>query len=84
MQNTQEMHVRYLGGGDPLEEEMVPYSSIPVWKISWTEEPSELQSMESQEPDTTEQLGTDIVESSIFVLCLVTPVMFDSWQPHGL
>ena len=84
MQNTQEMHIRYLGGGDPLEEEMVPYSSIPVWKISWTEEPSELQSMESQESDTTEQLGTDIVGSPVSVLCLVTPVVSDSLQPRGL
>ena len=40
--------------------------------------------MESQGSDTTEQLGTDIVEPPISVLCLVTPVMSDSLQPHGL
>ena len=40
--------------------------------------------MESQGSDTTEQLGKDIVEPPISVLCLVTPVMSDSLQPHGL
>jgi len=42
MQNMQEMQVRYLGRGNPLEEEMGPYSSILVWKIPWTEEPGGL------------------------------------------
>ena len=32
----------------PLEKEMATDSSILVWKISWTEEPGGLQSMESQ------------------------------------
>ena len=36
------------GFGRSLEEEMVTQSSILAWKIPWTEEPSELQSMESQ------------------------------------
>ena len=30
---------------DPLEEEMATHSSIPAWKISWTEEPGGLKSM---------------------------------------
>jgi len=30
----------------PLEEEMATYSSIPAWKIPWTEEDGVLQSME--------------------------------------
>ena len=30
---------------DPLEEGMATHSSIVVWRISWTEEPGELQSM---------------------------------------
>ena len=40
--------VRSLGREDPLEEEMTTYSSTPVWKIPWTEEPGRLQNMESQ------------------------------------
>ena len=29
----QEMQVRYLGGEDPMEEEMATYSSILAWEI---------------------------------------------------
>ena len=29
---------------DPLEKEMATLSSIPAWKIPWTEEPGRLQS----------------------------------------
>ena len=36
---------------------MVTHSSILAWKIPWTEEPSGLQSMGSQESDTTERLN---------------------------
>ena len=34
-----------MGQEDPLEEEMTTHSSIPAWKIPWTEEPGGLQSM---------------------------------------
>ena len=44
----QEMQVQSLGQEDPLEKEMATYSSILTWEIPWTEEPSGLQSMESQ------------------------------------
>ena len=53
----QETQVRFLGWEDPLEKEMAIHSSILVWKILWTEEPGGLQSMESQELDTTERLN---------------------------
>ena len=52
----QEMQVVFLGGEDPVEEEMATHSSIPPWRIPWTEEPEGLQSMGSQESDTTERL----------------------------
>ena len=48
----QEMQVQPLGGEDPLEKEMATHSSILTWKIPWTEEPDELQSMGSPESDT--------------------------------
>ena len=38
------MQVWYLGQVDPLREEMGTRSSIPDWKISWTEAPGSLQS----------------------------------------
>ena len=37
-----------LGHEDPLEEEMVTYSSILAWKIPWTEEPGGIQPIGSQ------------------------------------
>ena len=48
MQEKQEMCVQSLGQEDPLEKEMATHSSIPAWKISWTEEPGGLQSMGPQ------------------------------------
>ena len=48
MQEPQEMWVWSLGWEDPLEEGMATYSSILAWRIPWTEEPGELQSMLSQ------------------------------------
>ena len=45
---VQETRVRSLGLEDPLEKEMATHSSILAWKISWTEQPGELQSMGSQ------------------------------------
>ena len=41
----QETWVQFLGREDPLEKEIATHSSILVWKIPWTEEPDELQSM---------------------------------------
>ena len=37
-----------LGQENPMREEMATHSSILAWRISWTEEPSGLQSMGSQ------------------------------------
>ena len=34
---VQEMQVRYLGQGNPLEKEMTVHSSILSWKIPWIE-----------------------------------------------
>ena len=58
MQELQETWVRSLGRKDSLEEGMTTYSSMLAWRIPWTEEPGRLQSMGSQELDTTEQLST--------------------------
>ena len=42
-----ETWVRSLGWEDPPEKEMATYSSVLAWRIPWTEEPGELQSMGS-------------------------------------
>ena len=48
----QESQVQSLGWEDPLEKGMAIHSSIPVWRIPWTEKPGELQSMGSQQCQT--------------------------------
>ena len=48
-----ETWVQFLGWEDPLEKEMATHSSILAWKIPRTEEPGRLQSIGSQESDTT-------------------------------
>ena len=50
----QETWVQSMGLKDSLQEEMATCSSILAWKIPWTEEPGGLQSMGSQELNTTE------------------------------
>ena len=45
---VQETWVQSLGQEDPLERGMANHSSILVWRIPWTEEPSGLQVMGSQ------------------------------------
>ena len=45
MQEMQEVQVQPVGQEDPLEEEMANHSSNLAWKIIWTEEPDELQSI---------------------------------------
>ena len=50
----QKTWVRFLDQEDTLEKEMATHSSILAWRIPWTEEPCGLQSMGSQESDTTE------------------------------
>ena len=41
-QETQETQVPYLGGDDPLKEEMATHSSILAGTVPWTEEPGRL------------------------------------------
>ena len=48
MQDLQETQVQSLGQEDPLEEGMETHSSTLAWRIPWTEEPDELQSIGSQ------------------------------------
>ena len=52
----QETWVQFLGWDDPLETEKATHSSILAWESTGTLEPGGLQSTESKESDTTEQL----------------------------
>ena len=53
MQEMEETRVWYLGWEDSLEKEMVTHLSVLAVKIPWTEEPGGLQSVGSQELNTT-------------------------------
>ena len=44
----QETWAQSQGQEDPLEKKMATHSSILVWRIQWTKEPSRVQSMEPQ------------------------------------
>ena len=60
------MQVQSWVGENSLEEEMATHSSILVWRIPWTEEPSGLQSMGSQ------RFGDDLTTNSITHLILLS------------
>ena len=65
MQETLEIPVQSLGWGDTLEEEMVTHSGILAWKIQWTEDTGELQSMGLQRVEhnlVTEHAHTTVSE----------------------
>ena len=49
---------------DPLEKGMATHSRILTWRILRTEEPGELQSIESQKLDPTEQLTHTYIHST--------------------
>ena len=51
-----ETWVRSLGREDLLDKEMATHSSIPAWRIPWTEEPGGYSPQGSKELDTTERL----------------------------
>ena len=65
---VQEVWVPSLDWEDTLENGMATYSSILAWRISWTEEPGGLQSMETQS-DTTEQLSLSEESGTIYLKC---------------
>ena len=53
----QETQVQSLSQEDPLEKEMATHFSILAWKVPWTEEPGEIQSMGTQRVRHTKQLS---------------------------
>ena len=65
----QETQVRFLSQEDPLEKEVATHSTILAWRIPWTEEPGRLQSMGSQELDTTWQLNHHHIDDYLIIEC---------------
>ena len=50
----QETQIQSLGQEGPLEEGLATHSSIPAWRIAWTEESGGLQSIGSQRGGTVD------------------------------
>ena len=74
------MRVRSLDWEDVLEEETATHSSVLAWRIPWTEEPGGLQSVGSQESDTTERLTLVFIA---VVLCFIPLVQLFSIHHLG-
>ena len=62
---VQETQVRRLGQEDALDKGMATHSNILAWRIPWIEETGGLQSMGSQESDTTEQLTLSLFSQTV-------------------
>ena len=70
----QETQVQSLRQEDPLEKETATHSSIPAWRIPWTEEPGEATVHGGRkESDTCEQLTTHSQKLFAFSLIRETP-----------
>ena len=76
--SMQETWVRSLGWEDPLEKCMATHSSIFAWRITWTEEPGELQCMGLQRVGHGYQLTLSLFTSK------TAEVSFCPLQPVNL
>ena len=75
------MHIKNIYSGDrkkhrlsqedPLEKEMATHSSIPAWRIPWTEEPGGLQSMRSRDYMTIVSIPGLVARMSRWVLHII-------------
>ena len=91
---VQETRVQSLGQEDLLEKGIAIHSSIPAWRIPWTEEPGGLQSVGLQRDG--HDWATNITTPKLIVfshslsfenwiyLLFNCSVISDSLRPHGL
>ena len=88
VQESPERRVQSLGQEDPLEEGMATHSSILAWRIPWTEEPGELQSIASQRVrhDWSDLLHTHVYMYTIYIYLLLftkEPVSYGNIFKHS-
>ena len=76
------MWVRSLDWEDPLQEEMATHSRILAWKISWTEEPSRVQSTGLQSDMTETRTHTCFLYISFTVTVISTIQHSHPLSPH--
>ena len=58
MQEMWEIQLQSLGQEEPLQEGMATHSSIPAWRIPWTEESGRPQSRVAQSQTQLKRLST--------------------------
>ena len=79
LQNT------YIFYSDAVEKEMATHSSILAYGSPWTEEPGRLQSVGSQESDTTERLSpAQHIGMETIGLPRASPELLLVWKPAAL
>ena len=81
MQETQETQVLSLDREDPLEKKMATHYSILARKISWTEEPCGLQSMESQRVGHNWATEHSVQKSQL--ISMISAEAFSPYPPHS-
>ena len=61
---------RSLGGEDPQEEETATHSTVPAWRIPWTEQHGWLQSMRLQKSQTQLSTHAEMIskKNAVFLL----------------
>ena len=75
----QETQVQSLGREDPLEKGMATHS-ILAWKISWTDEPSRLQSIGLQRVGQDQATNTSLhFKKGVFAKCVFCVLCQGTW-----
>ena len=81
MPELQEMWVWFLGGNNPLQEEMVTHSRILAWELPWTEEPSGLEPIDSQKSHTWLSTRTCMMQGRLGEAMILTRLgMLNAFQ----
>ena len=73
MQGMQQTQVRSLGWEDQLEQEMATHCNILAWRIPWTEEPVELQSMGMQRVRHDGAINTMATNTNVYIVSKSVP-----------
>ena len=66
-----ETQIQSLGWKDPFEKKIATHSSILAWRISWTEEPGKLETMDLQRVGYDWMTNTKIHLAVFFVSLLI-------------
>ena len=88
-----ETQVKYQGWEDPLEKGLAAHSSILAWRIPWTKEPGEFQSVGLQRvghdwvtnmgsADLQNDLDSSLTLHMVAVWLLQIIWQFCAWEPH--